>query len=508
MSSEDKLKNIHNEILFVGCLYKQPDMYLKYGEYVRSKYDFSDDITRFFYECFEIMYKTFTQTVNETKLSTFMTQDVDRFRKYNKAGGFFTIKQWQDIADVSDIDNYFSIVKKYSLLREYNYQGYNVDKIIAHQNFNLMTAKDIFNLVRAKVDRVGTVILANEDSVVVNNDMQDVIINCLKSPDIGVHYPYQSFTELFRGIRGSNMMSIGMLSNEGKSRFMTKLCAYIAYHHGENVCVLLNEMTEIAFRYCLLTTVINNKEFHDLHGIEVFKNEREIALGLYIDDNGEFIKREIDDFGEYVESEDAFMERVTKNSEEYRKIIEVSKWIESQQGLLFVKELDAYDDIALEFEIKKHHTIHGVNYFFYDTLKADNETTGDWASLKITATRLKELSNQLNVYMYASIQLVDSAVLTDIFAMSSMLISNSKAIKHVLDSLCYMKRLDKEMYVKYQYEPTDSWGTKTLVNLDPNKIYYGCVIDKNRDGERPVLLFEVDLNRNTWYEAGILKKRV
>lgn len=44
----DIITNVPTEVLFVGCIYKQPDLLVNYGQYIRSKYDFSDEVTRFF----------------------------------------------------------------------------------------------------------------------------------------------------------------------------------------------------------------------------------------------------------------------------------------------------------------------------------------------------------------------------------------------------------------------------------------------------------------------------
>ena len=41
--------------------------------------------------------------------------------------------------------------------------------------------------------------------------------------------------------------------------------------------------TRKIFGSCLITTVINNKEFQDLHGVYITKPEKEIVLGVYHD---------------------------------------------------------------------------------------------------------------------------------------------------------------------------------------------------------------------------------
>lgn len=42
-------------------------------------------------------------------------------------------------------------------------------------------------------------------------------------------------------------------------------------------------MDEEDLRSCLITTVINNKEFQELHGVHITKPEKEIVLGVYHD---------------------------------------------------------------------------------------------------------------------------------------------------------------------------------------------------------------------------------
>ena len=55
--------NVQAELLFVGSFYKQSDLYLSYGQSIKSKYDLSDNATRFFYDMFEEYYLTFSQDI-------------------------------------------------------------------------------------------------------------------------------------------------------------------------------------------------------------------------------------------------------------------------------------------------------------------------------------------------------------------------------------------------------------------------------------------------------------
>lgn len=107
------------------------------------------------------------------------------------------------------------------------------------------------------------------------------------------------------------------------------LAAYVALVQNQNFLFMSNEMDEEDLRSCLITTVINNKEFQELHGVVLEKPEKEIVLGVYHDKKGEIIRRKIDDFGIYTESNEEYIKRVQEESDEYWKVKTVTEWIDS-----------------------------------------------------------------------------------------------------------------------------------------------------------------------------------
>lgn len=503
---EKEPRNIQNEILLVGSFYKNPDLYVSWGQYIRSKYDFDDEATKFYYDCFELMYKTFAQSIEETKVNTFMSQDKNRLKTYKKFGAYKTITQWMSLADVEDFKNYFNIVKKYSLVREYQRNGYPVQKILQHKRFNEWSAQDIYKMIRAKADKINTVILANEESIVLNENINQTIDGFIFKPQMGLQLPWELTNEMFKGCRLGKVVFNGFLSNEGKTRNLMKLIAYITLVKNEKFLLLSNEMDEEDLRSALITTVVNNKEFKELHGINIIKPEREIVLGLYKDDNGKFITRMCDKDGVFIESEEDYIKRIQKNSSEYNKIMEIGKWIDDKKNMqIFFKDVGMnYSDMELEFEYRKHNIVHGVKYAGYDTLKGFG--TDDWQTVKQTATKLKELMKELKMFLWAVFQLTDDTIFTNVFQLSSNNIANAKQIKHIADMLIIGKRIPKEDYNKYQYISNDEcWGEPITCDLDFSKRYMVWKIDKNRGGSKDVMpLLEMDLDLNTWYEIGYL----
>lgn len=507
LTTEIEPRNIQNEILLVGSFYKNPDFYITHGHFMRSKYDFDDQATKFFYDTFELMYKTFSQTVDENKVNTFMSQDSQRLQLYKSYGAYKTITQWLTLADTEDFKNYFNIVKKFSLIREYQRNGYPVQKILQHKHFNEWTAHDIYKMIRAKADKINTIISANDESAILNDKTQESLTKYLIKPQMGLEICWPAINEMFRGARLGKALFCGMLSNEGKTRNMMKLIAFITLIKNEKFLLLSNEMDEEDLISALITTVVNNKEFKSYHGIDIVKPEREIVLGQYRDDKGDFITRLVDEWGDFIEGEDEFINRVYKNSEEYRKILEIGKWIESKKDKqIFFKDVGMdYSDQTLCFEYEKHHIVHGVKYAGYDTMKGF--ATDDWMTVKQTATKLKEIIKELSMFLWAVFQMTDDSVFTDVFDLTSNNIANAKQMRHVVDYLMLCKRISKDDYYKYQYY-SFGWGNPMKHDLDLNKSYMAFKPDKNRGGDKDkIILMEVDLNLNTWYEVGYLVKK-
>lgn len=504
MIEQEPIVNVQSEYLFVGSLYKDPDKYLLFGENIRSTYDFADEATRFFYDMFELMYKTFSRDFTERSINTFATMDDVRYSLFNRYQGYKTIKAYVDASNTEDIKNYYLTVKKYSVLREYQRKGFPVDWIVEKRDFPLMQAEDIVQIVLSMANKVNTVILCEKESVLINSQMADTQKQYLQKPQMGIETPWKGYNQLFRGCRLEKVIFDGALSNEGKTRKLMQLAAHIALIEEQPFLLISNEMSEEDLRSCLLTTVINNPEYKQYHGVDIQKKEYEIVMGQYRHrDTGEFIVQEEG------ESPEEFFCKVWNFSDEYRKVAQVAEWIDKKrENNLFFKDMGSdYSDQALEMTIKKHKELYGIQYYGYDTLKGYR--SDDWQSLKQTATMLKELMKNEKLFLYAVFQLTDDTVYCDVFSLTSNNIANAKQVKHVADHMTLNMKIHPADYDKYEYEPFEAdWGEGSNYQLAKNKVYYGTKIEKNRAADKSkLLLFEVNLDYNTWENVGYLVQK-
>ena len=343
---------------------------------------------------------------------------------------------------------------------------------------------------------------------VLSNDVTDFLILGENNLTSGLELPFPILSSVFKGIRKGETMAYAMPSNSGKSRFTINLAANIAFVHKKKVLIISNEMSEEKMRLCLITTVLNNKKIQKLHGQKLDKTEGEILEFKFRPDDGVTAKLDEDGFilKEEKESQKVFAKRLLKISEEFRKTVQVTKWLETQikNSIEFVNITNHTND-ELEKVILNYYYKEKIEYVFYDTLKTDTDNIGNGEELKKTATILSNLAQNLDIFIASSLQLMESNTLPINLNINDLAVS--RTVKEVLDTLCLIKQIHAEDYDKYEYslEEVDTKFYNLEKSKDPDVRYYACVVDKNRAGAKPKVLFRLNLAYNMWEELGYLR---
>lgn len=514
MTDPDTIKEIASpqyELLFIGSLFLDSDLFLEYEKVIVSKYYFTDEVCMNFYEWLSVLFNK-NQKFTEKNLIVHLSQKEEDLNLYKSYGGWKTIESFMELADTSEFKSYFQVIQKYALCREMELKGFDTSKIRNHKNFEKATTGDVYRKIRSIVDKVHTSVTADVEILDIADNASGMIESFIDVPAMGTPTFLPTYNELFLGFRKESMMAFGLQSNHGKTRFLAKVAAYNALIEKEKTLLMLNEMSYEQLKVAVLTTVINNNEFRHLHGINLRKIEREIKLGLYKDDDGNFVTRKIDSDGNFSETLSEFKKRLMLSSKEYRDVLLISKWLEEDvfKGRLAVLDVKKdYSDFTLANHIKKA-ARKGYGFISYDNLKNDKESLGQWAKLIATTTTLSEAAKDEGVFCWGSIQLTDDTANIEVTDLDSNNISASKGLKTVLDSLVLGKVIEESKYGKYRYIPTttDTIGepSRIPIPLSCRKgfVLQGHVPDKNREGSKHPILVEVCLDTNEWYEKGIL----
>ena len=310
----------------------------------------------------------------------------------------------------------------------------------------------------------------------------------------GLDYPFPILTQVFKGIRKGETMAFAMPSNSGKSRLTIDIAAYTSLVHKKKVLVISNEMSEEKMKLCLITTILNNPEIQKIHGQKVEISETELLEFKFkpdnvkdaaLDENGYILKEE-------KETQEQFIQRLSKISSQFNKVITAIEWASKQMNnsIYFINITDHTND-ELQKVIINYYYKEKIEYVFYDTLKTDTANIGNPEEIKKTATILSNLAQNFDMFICSSLQLSENTTMPIDLNVNDLAVS--KTVKEVLDTLCLFKQISRDDYDKYEYskQEVDTKFFNLEKSKNPDVRYYACVIDKNRAGAKPKLLFSI-----------------
>ena len=407
-----------------------------------------------------------------------------------------------------DMEKIYIEIKKLFILRK-NYISMPIKsiqdaivKITEYKLYNQMTEKEV----KSAVNQV--MVTDKFKQSVLSEDLIEFFVHGNNNLTNGLSFPFEIISKVFKGIRRGETMAFAMPSNAGKSRFTINIAAYMAFVHKRKVLVISNEMSEEKMKLCLITTILNNEAYQNLHGQKIHKNESELLEFKFKPDNAENVKT--DDNGyvlkEKEESQEQFVERLTSVSEEFRKTLKAMAWVKQQtENAIYFVNITNHTNDELQKIIMNYYYKEDIHYMFYDTLKTDTENIGNGEEIKKTATMLSNLAQNFSLFIGSTIQLNEN--LTTPINLTVNDLAVSKTVKEVLDTLCLVKQINNDHLSDYEYSNKEVGAPFFDLQKfdDPDVRYYACVVDKNRAGAKPKVLLRLNLAYNFWEELGYLR---
>ncbi len=407
-----------------------------------------------------------------------------------------------------DIEMVYTILKKLFILKK-NYLAAptkiirdSILDIVNYKLYNEMTVEEV----ESAIEQIGVTASLSQGRL--TDNATDFLLNEESVLATGAELPFPILSSVFKGIRKGETCCYAMPSNSGKSRFTINIASYLAFTQNKKVLIISNEMSEEKMRLCLITTILNNKAYQNLHGQELRKNEGELLALKFRPDKKKDI--ELDEDGYIVRKDNEpmedFVERLNEFSTEFRQTIAATEWLNEQlENSIYFIHITEHTNEDIRKIIMNYYYRENIEYIFYDTLKADTENIGNGDEVKKTATILSNLAQKFQIFIGSSMQLLESSTLPVNLTINDM--SASRTVKEVLDTLCLMKQINPQTLSKYEYSKIEEAKEyEDLENFaDPDVRYYVCVVDKNRAGAKPTLLFRLNLAYNEWEELGYVR---
>ena len=498
----EKLRNYALEKDFIGMLLNDPKLMAKY--YILNDECYFDN------KIFLEIYKGIVFTEGEA-YTPYIAKSGYNFGKNN-----YEINHTKEClkyeyeykCEKLNMEKIYVEIKKLFILRK-NYTSMPIKsiqngivKITEYKLYDQMSEEEV----KSAVNQV--MVTDKFKQSVLSDELTDFFVQGNNNLTNGLEFPFRIISSVFKGIRRGETMAFAMPSNAGKSRFTINIAAYVAFIHKKKVLVISNEMSEEKMKLCLITTILNNEAYQKLHGQKLHKSEGELLEFKFRPDNLENIN--VDENGYVIkernETQEEFVERLKNISEEFRMTLRAMDWVKEQtENSIYFVNITNHTNDELQKIIMNYYYKEEIHYMFYDTLKTDTENIGNGEEIKKTATMLSNLAQNFSLFIGSTIQLNENATTPINLTVNDLAVS--KTVKEVLDTLCLVKQINNDHIVDYEYSNQEVGAPyKNLQKFDdPDVRYYACVVDKNRAGAKPKVVFRLNLAYNMWEELGYLR---
>lgn len=459
----------------------------------------SDDLLKVYRSILYTEGEAFAPEIAKKEFTIYMKNDIVELKKQ--------LLKYTEYENFS-IEKLYIELRKIFLLRN-NYMKMPIkemqDKLVEIVNYELYDMMTIEE-VESAINQI--IVTSKFKQSILNSNVTDFLLEGDNNLTNGLALPFPILSSVFKGIRKGETMSLAMPSNSGKSRLTIDIAAYIAFIHKQKVLIISNEMSEEKMKLCLITTILNNPEIQKMHKQKLKKTEGEIlefkfrpnsGVNASLDENG-FIVREPK------ETKEDYVKRLSEISDEFKATVAATDWLnkEMNNSIYFINITDHTND-ELKKVIMNYYYKEKIEYIFYDTLKTDTANIGNGEEIKKTATILSNLAQDFTMFIGSTLQLMESTTLPINLNINDLAVS--RTVKEVLDTLCLFKQIHNEDLKDYEYslKEVDTQYFDLQRYTDPDVRYYACVVDKNRAGAKPKLLFRLNLAYNIWEELGYLR---
>jgi len=269
---EIELYNTQTEMIIIGSLWNNTETFaFDYADVINNK-DFHDPACKFFHALLNNYVNEYSTEVTEQKVNMYVSQNTGMLSGYKKYGFFKTINEFMkfSVNSTDEMKRQVDILKKWSVLRALNKDGYDVEKILSHPKFDSLSAEKVAGLIRGRVDTICNSTLSNiDDPVSLTSDVSSLANEYLDAPEQGYNMCFSFMNSEFLGGCNGDTLEICGLSNSGKGRMLSYILAHLFACEDLTVGLMSNEMNEKSMKNAVLTASFKSKKIQKIHGEEL-----------------------------------------------------------------------------------------------------------------------------------------------------------------------------------------------------------------------------------------------
>ena len=382
----------------IGDLMKAPFI-LTDSKYILTKKDFDTPLARnIFIAITKMIFENKMEKITVVDIDNFFQQNEISYENFKKQNGIQYLNDCLEISNLSNFDYYYNRLKKLSALRSLKEDGFDISKIynenendivkekIQQDKLNQMTLDDIFNTFIKSINDLQCDYICNDDSEegLIATGIDNLFEELQQNPEIGIPLQGKIYNTVVRGARQKKYYLISGSTGSGKSRQMIGHACTIAFPERfdtkKNKWIVTGKGEKVLF-----------------FGTEMEKDETQTMILAHISGI----------------NEDKILNNYYENFEEKQRIYDAIKVMQHyQDNFIFVRVGDPSIG-QVKSLIRKEVLKYDIKYVFYDYIFSSPGLLTEYKNLNLRedviltllSTALKDLANELNIFIMSGTQL-------------------------------------------------------------------------------------------------------
>lgn len=382
----------------IGCLMKNP-VILVDSKYIITKNDFDLPLAKNIFLAIEDLFKGYNaEVITTVDIDNYFQQVEGSYENFKKQNGIQYLNDCITLSNINTFDFYYKRLKKLSALRALKKDGFDITKIyneneidagkerLQQEKLDNMSLQDIFNTFLEGLNDLQYDYICKDDSEegFISDGASALFEELQQNPEIGIPLQGEIYNTLVRGARLKKYYLISGASGTGKTRQMVGHACTIAfperYNTKTNKWTVTGEGDKILF-----------------FATEMEKEEIQTMILAHISGI----------------NEDKILNNYYENEEEKQRIYDALKIMQYyKDNFIFVRVGDPSIG-QIKTLIRKEVLKHNIGYVFYDYIFSSPGLLAEYKDLNLredvilmmTSIALKDLANELNVFMMSGTQL-------------------------------------------------------------------------------------------------------
>ena len=407
----------------IGCLIKKPEILSYTDKYLLTADDFQDKVHRILFSTVYNLFNAGAEKVDIDEINQYLKKYPELYNSFNEQKGNEFLLASVEMATLTNFDYYYDRLKKLSLLRSLKEEGIDVSEWYIEGAYDIAQRQVLEKKLEDTpitdiVAHFQNKLFAIESSFINKKNFQfgdmfegfeELIESLKKEPDMGLPLMGDIFTTVCRGARKSKVFSSSGSTGSGKSRqaisAACKLAIPFVWDSRKEKWIINGSNQKVLF----ITTELECSEIQtiilaNITGI----NEEKILNGSY-------------------------------SSEQSQRIKQGLQILEYFKDNFFIYHMPDPTINQLNNNVRRLAITKKIDAVFFDYIHSSPQLIAEFAGAKLRedvvlmmlSTALKNLANEMNVFVWTGTQLNAHGMEADFSDESSL--RGSRAVADKLD---------------------------------------------------------------------------